>query len=154
MLEQKIKEATDRAGQLLLEHGLYDWRVAFNRKTTSVAEVWHPEKVMFFSKRFIAVATREEFEGVAIHEIAHALLGHGKGHGEEFVELCLSMTLDEKYARGCVAAPVHDFKATCPRCKYSGYTNKKKDLYCVSCFNEGVQIKFERERNSLDVKAW
>ena len=90
MMKQEI-EALGQA--MLLEHGLPDWMVRAVREEDdtgdpeddiegSLGRCYYEEKLIWVNMRYTADAlmVRE----ILLHEIAHALLVPGTGHGQEF----------------------------------------------------------------------
>lgn len=153
-MQDKIEQAMLRGSQLLIENGLGDWRVKVNNKRTSLAETWHKEKMIVFSKKFIMISTKEQFEGVALHEIAHALLGRGHGHDEKFVELCTKISGHNKYAQKSTTANIGRYMFSCPSCGQTASHNSNKDKYCGICFKNGETVKFNMRINKLEVRQW
>lgn len=145
-----------RADKLLANNGLIkDWRVSINGSRSSLAWTEHTDKEISFSKFFAYTATREQFDGVILHEIAHALLGPGFGHGKEFTELCERISPNSEYATALADIGIRKYLFTCPRCGYSGYHNSKADKACGSCYaGTGKKIVFDRKVNTIEVKEW
>lgn len=154
LAKQKLKVATDKAAELLIENGLADWRIEIRNTRTSLADTYHQEKIIVFSKRFILVATEEQFIGVTLHEIAHAMLGGGFGHSEEFVALCKKISPTDKYAVPEIDIRIRSYIYECSGCGASGGSNRRTDAYCSSCFEKGDVIKFTRRKNEIVVTQW
>lgn len=152
--EEKLRIAVKRSAELLVANGLGDWKLKLNNKRSALAETWHSDKSITISKHFIIISDEEQLEGVVYHEIAHALLGPGYGHGKEFVSMCTKISPNQKYARRGVDVPIRKFIMTCPECGYSGTLNVNKELYCGVCAKENKMIKFEVTENKLEVKEW
>lgn len=155
LTEEKLKSAILHGYNLLSSNGLDEWSIKTNNKTSSLAETWHDEKTIFFSKKFIIVSDKEQFEGIALHEITHALLGPGYGHGNEFVDMCTKISHDNKYACRSIDIPLKKYILTCPKCGYTGNINTiQYDRYCSKCFDNEEIVKLVPKRNVIEVKVW
>lgn len=154
MKEEKIKAAFLLGAQLLIENGLGSWKIKVKNTRTSLADTYHREKTIEFSKRFILVATEEQFIGVTLHEIAHAMLGPGFEHGEEFVELCKKISPTDEYAVPNINIPIRSYIYECTECGTSGGSNRRVDAYCSLCFEKGKAIKLIARKNEIVVTPW
>ena len=154
MREKKIKEAVLLGAQLLIENGLGDWKIDLNKGRKSLADTYHKDKRISFSRSFITVATKEQFVGVTLHEIAHAMLGPGYGHGKEFVELCTKISPNPDYATHSADVRIGMYIYECPNCNYGGASNKRLEAYCQECFEKQQYHKLVRTKNELLVKEW
>lgn len=155
LTEEKLKSAILHGYNLLANNGLDEWIIKTNNKTSSLAETWHDEKTIFFSKKFIIVSDKEQFEGIALHEITHALLGPGYGHGKTFRELCTKISKTDKYACTSITMQIKKYTLTCKDCGYVGNTNAiGHDRYCSRCFDNYKIVKLVPEQNTIEVKVW
>lgn len=153
-MEVKLKQVADKAYNLIAEHGLVNWQVQFNNRTVVVGETDHLEKTLTFSKKFIKVAEEHEFYGVLMHEIAHALLGPGFGHGERFIEKCMQIGVPEEYATYATKKHIRKYMYKCSECGYAGSHNSHKDVYCYYCSEENKISKLDVTENKLKLKVW
>lgn len=154
LVEEKLKMVLARSANLFLEHGLSDWKFKMNNGRSSLAETFHSDKTISFSKSFLLVSNKEQFEGVAHHEIAHALLGPGFGHGDEFIAKCIEISPNADYAKISTNVPIRRYILTCPSCGLTGCHNQKKEYYCGKCEQKGEMVKFEIKINKIEVRAW
>ena len=151
---KKLAEATARAEALLRKHGLNDWSVQIFGKRSVLGEAWHKQKTIKISKFFVYVANAEQFEGIVLHEVAHALLGPGFGHGEEFVATCTRISRNNRYATESSSFKIHRYRFTCPRCEFVGTSNANRDMACARCSTGLGLVKFNKEVNTLEVRSW
>lgn len=149
--ETKLKASVLLGAQLLVDNGLGDWKIKINNRRTSLAQTWHFEKIISYSKWFLVVANKEQLEGVTLHEAAHAFLGPGEGHNSKFVRLCTKISPNALYARRSADIRIGRYIATCPECGYGGSCNNLKTKYCSFCFKEGKNIQFEMKENVAKV---
>lgn len=150
----KISKAVDYARELLDKNGLHDWTIKVDRRRSTIAETFYKPKLMQFSRYFILQATKEQFEGVTLHEAAHAILGPGYYHGKEFVKKCIEISPNDEYARYRINMPLRKYIYTCPECKQSDSLGDKKERYCGICLKETKVVKFDITENIIKVKAW
>lgn len=150
----KITAAKVRGLELMKEKGLDEWNIIFHEQEATIAETSHHFKTIGFNMNFIIIADKQSFEGVLMHEIAHALLGPGKGHGREFKKLCKEISVDTTFACSKVNMLIEKYIVFCPECNYTGSINKNKDLYCAKCFDNHKIVKFKVKENPLKVVKW
>lgn len=154
--DEKLRIALLRGAELLLEHNLSDWKIKIDNRTAVLAETWHSDKVIVISKKFITVADKEQFDGTVYHEIAHALLGRGYGHGKEFIEMYTKISSNPEYAKRGASVGTRKYILTCPSCGYTGSHNSPNiSMYCGRCHaKDGSLNKFVITKNKLEVKVW
>lgn len=152
--KEKLELAVLRACQLLTENGLGHWKLKLGNKTNTLANTHHKDKTIVFSKKFIYVATKEQFDGVTLHEASHAIIGPGKGHGEEFIRKCREISPNDDYITEKTSLRLARYILTCPACGYSGQTHTKLEGYCGKCDEKNKISKFKIEKNSIRVTAW
>lgn len=85
----RLVEAERLARYMMLKNGLIKsgWVFMFDRATSRLGATHFAKKKITVSRRTSEVATREEFEQLMFHEIAHALLPSKAGHGPEWKAL-------------------------------------------------------------------
>jgi len=149
--EQKLRASILLGAQLLIDNGLGDWKIKINRKRSSLAQTWHEEKTISYSKWFLMVANRGQIEGVTLHEAAHALLGAGQGHNRKFIQLCTELSSSALYACRSTDIRIAKYIAICPECGYGGGCNDERDRYCRYCCEKGKNVKFEIKLNEYKV---
>lgn len=152
--EQKLRVAILRAAELLIENGLGDWKIKLNRKRLALAETYYADKTITFSKYFVKMADKEQLEGVTLHEATHALLGPGHGHGDKFVKKCTEISPNTDYAKATSKVPILKYILTCPECGISGGNNKASEVYCIKCWDNDKTVKFNVEKNKIEVRMW
>ena len=155
MKSDKTIQAIRYAKSILSDVGLSDWSVWSNNSYSVIGKAEFDGKRIVFSKRYIAIATKEEFRRAVLHEAAHVLAGYGAGHGEEFVDVCRRISPSEPYDSYCIAAPIHKYDITCPECGDVGQTNRNIPLFCGSCAVSGRGVfEYARTNNDPEVTEW
>lgn len=136
-----LKHASTLASSLLKNHGLFElgWRVRFDNSTRRFGQCRYRDKMISLSMALVQLNDREQVQETILHEIAHALVGPGIGHGPEWQEMCLVVgckpircyNLDE------VSTPKGNWCATCPSCGMTDRRLKRPKrlvgMYCKKC---------------------
>lgn len=140
-LEQKIIETTNA---LLEEWCLDGWTVEFGSAKKRLGSCNYNNKVLRFSRVFIAQATWREIEDVILHEVAHAMVGPGHGHGELWKNTAEMIGLDNP-SRTMNVDMVYDkpWVGTCP----NGHTKSQsraplRVLACGKCCGKKFDAEF------------
>lgn len=155
-VEKKMTQAILLGAQIMIDKGVPEYRVKITNRRRALADCNSFYKVIRFSSHFIKIATKEQFEGVTLHEIAHALVGNVHGHDSVFKAKCRELGADTSY-HGCSAKGVilpKKFKLTCPECGASSGANMRKDYICSRCKANGKNVRFTFEENILQVVQW
>jgi len=153
--KDKIEIALKRSRSILDLLGLSGWGIETDNSYSVIAKTKHDEKKIVYSKRYIAIATEEEFHRTTIHEATHALLGYGKGHGSEFIELCNRLSPSMPYDGYCTGAAIHKYTVSCSGCNTSTTSNSSKENWCMPCASNGTGVyKLEVIRNLLVSRVW
>lgn len=117
-----ITEAKKMALSLMTQHGLLNkgWRFDFNNRKGAYGVCSHSTKTIYLSIPLTkAVINPDSVKNTILHEIAHALVGSGYGHGYVWQrkareigcdgQRCNSHEKDETQVR-------YKYLATCPSC--------------------------------------
>jgi len=153
--EQKIRQALSRSKAVLDLIGLQSWSIGVNNSYSAVAKTQHDERRILFSKRYIIISTEEDFDRTTIHEATHALLGYGKGHGEEFIKLHNRLYPKRPFDGSCTSAPIQKYKLLCNNCGNYTTSNSNKEVCCSYCASDGSGVyNMEISKNVLGFKEW
>lgn len=163
-IDDKLALAVLTGKELLKKHKLEGWRITLSTKRKHLADTYFNLKKIEYSIAFVTVATRQQFEGVMLHEIAHARLGPGYGHGKEFVKMCKQINAPPMYAGHKLKVHVHRYNLTCPECGFvlhiisKHILNKLKNRVCTNClekYNKHTPAtRFVLTNNVLEVRRW
>lgn len=156
ILEKKFTLAAKLIADLMIENGLSDWTIKTNSKRTALAETYHNRKEIRFSKYFLMIANKDQLTGVTLHEVTHAVLGKGYGHGEVFEKKCKEISPNGDYSKRAVSdVSIHRYIITCPECGQSGGENQVRERYCGKCFNKNKsKVAFVSKENKMEVVLW
>lgn len=127
------------ARRLMDDHGLTDWRFAWDRSTRRYGECRHSAREIGISRALAAVNAVEQTTDTILHEIAHALCGPGKGHGPEWQRMAIRLGANPNryYDSTKVAPAAGGWAGTCPTCGYvwivRRLTERRKLQACTAC---------------------
>lgn len=76
-----VADAQRMARRLMDEHGLSEWALVLDRAKRRAGVCRSSERTIGLSRPLTLVHTREQVRDTVLHEIAHALVGPGAGHG-------------------------------------------------------------------------
>ena len=151
MVNDKLKATVLLGAQLLIKHGLDDWKIKIVNRRTSLGETEHSSKTIELSKRFLLICSEKEFRETMLHEIAHALVGPGHGHGPVFIGKCAEIGgMPRPFSSVTIRSYVYD----CEKCGATGGHNKVLNAYCKECFENGVYAKLIGRKNKIEVNCW
>ncbi len=112
-----LQKAEQLARELLKEHGLDDWSFVWKRGIHKIGVCRYSSKRIELSKDLTAVNEEYHIIDTVKHEIAHALVGKGFGHGSTWRIKAIEI--------GCTPSSTADksliipwkYLGTCPQCK-------------------------------------
>ena len=154
--EEKTKLVLERGYSLLKKYKLEDWKILpKDMRRDIIAQTWYDESTIVLNKRFIRICNKGQFDGVFLHEVAHALAGPEAGHGKEFVEACKSLGVSEEYVKERTPGIfIGAYILYCPECRGIGTTNDPKDVFCQRCAYSKKISRCFITRNSFEVFPW
>jgi predicted SprT family Zn-dependent metalloprotease len=133
----RAKEAEKLALQLIAQHGLKDWKFAFNRRKQSMGLCVYSRKTIELSIHFVERDNPwEEIRDTILHEIAHALVGPSHGHDKVWKRKCVQIGARPK-ACGEADMPEGKWNARCSGCGKAFHRHRKpmkeKGWFCRDC---------------------
>ncbi len=131
------------AVRLMARHGLLalGWRFEFDRATRRFGLCDFKRKTISLSRRLTLLNDPGEIRNMILHEIAHALLPQGTGHGRAWRELAISIGCDGKRLHS--AATEARWIATCPACgKQVERQRQRESLACARCCKGAYDPRF------------
>lgn len=155
--DKKFSQALVRGAELMMQNGLSDWKVKLHNKRRVLADCSHTTKTIRYSKNFLTIATKEQLEGVTLHEIAHALVGTHHGHDIVFKRKVIEIGGNQNYASASVTDPVstHKYNLTCPECGAVSKSNRNRAYICGKCSREkGERVHLVATENVLVIVPW
>lgn len=130
-----ITHAQELVRGLMDVHGLTDWRLEFRNFTTTGGRCYYQQKSIALSRKLVPLWDADAVKATALHEIAHALVGHGHGHDDVWRMKLLSIGGDGKRTHS--NAVVERWRLLCPSCGELGRRARRparnRRYLCVTC---------------------
>jgi predicted SprT family Zn-dependent metalloprotease len=125
---------------LLKEHGLEEWTLKFTASRRRFGCCWHGKSLITMSKEMTKLNSEFAVKNVLLHEIAHALVGFGEGHGPVWKEKAISIGCDgircyDRSEHVVIEAPKR-WIGKCPNCGHEIHRNarpRKRACACSAC---------------------
>jgi predicted SprT family Zn-dependent metalloprotease len=131
------------ARELLDRHGLGDWSFAFNRRRRSLGYCWYDRRRIELSIYLVERNEAVEIFDTLLHEIAHALVGPGHGHGPVWKRKCLEIGA-RPVRCGQANMPAGRWQAQCGTCGKGFHRYRKpkrmKGWFCGGCGPQRGQL--------------
>ena len=110
-----LNAAKNLARDLIAEHLDPTWTFSWNNRKTSFGLCRYTQRQIQLSRILTATETAEATEQTILHEIAHALAGHGHGHDRVWQSIARSIGVRRPASRraftGAKPAPKYLLKA-------------------------------------------
>lgn len=102
----------------LVEYGLFDqgWRFKLTRAHKILGNCNYTAKLIGVSRYHIQYGTDAEILDTIKHEIAHALVGVGHGHGPIFQAMAIMLGATPGSKKQVTKSSPHQWKIICGRC--------------------------------------
>lgn len=148
-----LKTAQQQIGLLMREHGLLDtgWTQVTDRAKNRLGQCRYVKRQLSFSEDFLRLNEWDTIRGVALHEIAHALVGPGHGHDVVWRQRARSIGCPPEVCSStapAITAPAK-YTGTCPRCATTvtchRMTHKTHGKACAACCNRYNSGRFTDE---------
>lgn len=133
-MEIKKLQALKIIAKLMVENGLGDWHIDLKDVTSYHAQTMYKPKKITYSVRSLTVMNKEQLVGITYHEIAHALVGGGHGHGRVFKNMYRVISGNDNYAGFSTKLNVRKYLFTCPNCENTSTYNDQNERYCRACW--------------------
>lgn len=153
-LEDKLEVARTRAAKILEKNNLNDWTVEFTRARRELARTRHRANTIFLSKYMVQIVDEEEFDGIVLHEVAHAKVGPGFGHGKEFYAMYNKLDPTGKFSKRGSNIMTNKYTYICDECGITSPGDIKREYKCGLCRKKGKESRLRMEENKLVFKVW
>jgi predicted SprT family Zn-dependent metalloprotease len=122
--------------ELMDRHGLHGWGFAFNRRKRAMGLCRFTARVIEVSVYLVDRNDLGEVRDTLLHEIAHALVGHGHGHDAVWKAKCREIGAVPERCRQA-DMPRGRWRAQCPACAalFTRHRRPKqaRGWYCRAC---------------------
>jgi len=133
---------------LMARHGLHGWGFAFNRRKRALGLCRYETRAIELSIYLVDQNGPEEVVDTILHEIAHALVGHGHGHDAVWKRKCLEIGAKPQRC-GQADMPCGRWQARCGGCgtQFSRHRKPKRlrGWFCRTCGPERGQFTWRAE---------
>lgn len=133
----------------MAEHGLDAWSFEFDNAVKRRGACNYSQKKISLSESLTLIRTEEAVINTILHEIAHALVGPGAGHGESWKKQAIMIGCSgERCSSDVHEAIKPGFKGTCPGCSRTIARHRRRNLSCGKCspgvYNPAFRFKWRR----------
>ena len=110
-------EASRLARTLMNDHGLDTWVFQFDRAKRRFGRCSHDSRTISLSEPLTRLNPEEQVRDTILHEIAHALVGPGAGHGRVWKLKAREVGANpERTYSDDAVQPTGNWVGTCPTC--------------------------------------
>jgi predicted SprT family Zn-dependent metalloprotease len=137
-----IRQAETLAISLIKKHGLLDkgWCFEFDNSVRRFGVCKYYNKTIGLSKKLVELNDEEQVKDTILHEIAHAIVGRGNGHGQKWKEVCIRIGAKPErcYSSEDTSTPELKYYAKCGACGTEHqkarlkYKNARRSCKCQS----------------------
>ena len=155
----KLIDAQTLALQLMVDHGLLEqnWYFEFDNAKRRFGVCNYRYKRIGLSKHLVLLNDEARVKNTILHEIAHALVGHGHGHDNVWRRKALEIGCDGNrcFSSKNTTLVEANYKAVCKKCghTHNRHRQPKRQTSCGACsrvfdrnnlleFKSKEQIKF------------
>lgn len=137
---------------LMDKHGLKDWMFEFDRAVRRAGCCKHRIKTITLSIHYVTRNNENiaDIKDTILHEIAHALAGHGAGHGPKWKAMCVKIGARpiRCYDSNKVDMPKGQYVAKCGGCSKLFHKHRRprrSRYFCRKCGPQNGQLVFRRK---------
>lgn len=145
-------EVRDLGYEYMMLHGLtdLDWRFGFNDHKRTLGMCYYKKKRIEVSQELVRSGNVEQIRETILHEIAHALVGPHKAHGQEWRAMAIKVGAKPVACADGAVPPTGrgaKYKADCP-CGIPHYRYRKPKrpdgkFYCVKAGRKAGFLEFK-----------
>lgn len=141
-----LAEVRELAQDLMTGHGLHDWDFAYNRRKNSLGYCWFDSRTIELSIFFVQRNCPDAVRETLLHEIAHALVGPGYGHGPVWQAKAREVgARPERLGRADM--PAGRWQARCNGCGGVHHRHRKPKFltgwYCLRCGEDRGELVWQ-----------
>jgi len=137
----RLRKAESLARALMRAHDLGGWGFRFNNAKKRFGYCDSEQHTLSLSRHYVSLNSEELVRDVILHEIAHALVGEGNGHNEQWKKVANSIGASpQRCVPNHVKRPRHKVKrlprkwiGTCPKCSRETRRTRRFNVACRQC---------------------
>lgn len=133
-------EAATLARSLMFAHGLDRWTFQFDNGLNRFGRCIHGKNMITLSEHLTRANTADRVRQTILHEIAHALVGPGAGHGPVWQRKAREigvLDVSARFSAATTAIPQGRYELSCATCGNKAHihrmTEKTKRSACGVC---------------------
>ncbi|MBZ2196753.1 SprT-like domain-containing protein [Occultella gossypii] len=130
-----LTDAEALGRELMAEHGLTGWTFGFDNAKRRAGACRYDRRRITISRYLTALHEPAQVRDTLLHEIAHALAGHGAGHGPRWRRIALEIgcTAQRRVPAGAGEVPA-PWVGTCPAGhEHARFRRPTRALACGRC---------------------
>lgn len=130
----EVRKAEQMARGLMARHGLAGWRLELTSSKRRGGSCWWQRRLIRLSRPIIELNNEAMVLDIVLHEIAHALVGPGFGHGRVWKAKAIEVGATPR-ASLPYRTPVGAWQAQCgcPGQVYTRHRRPRPGTYCPRC---------------------
>ena len=113
------------AMQLMKEHGLTGWTFKFDHAKNRCGQCHYSKKQISLSEHYVKLNEVASVTNTILHEIAHALVGHGYGHGPTWKRKAKEIGCTASRCAANIVTVPGKFEAVCQFCGRKHYAHRR-----------------------------
>lgn len=143
----QLQDARQLAERLLAKHKLSGWSFGFDNAKLRSGICRYRSRSITLSRHMVLLNDENIVRDTILHEIAHAIVGAGKGHGNEWLRKAVSIgCTGERCTSSDALVPEYPFMAHCPNCKKTVgrfRLPKSRRIACGACCDLNSNGRFD-----------
>lgn len=140
-----LENIEKKAVGLMAEHGLESWTFDFDKGQTRLGCCHHNLRRITMSRQFALRNPWTQLKETMLHEIAHALLPVGEGHGRRWRLQYINIGGNPNRNYAEVKTAPKPFTGTCPNCKTKCQSRRRTNTACYNCCKKYNSGRYTRE---------
>lgn len=141
----KTKDIEKLQKELFIKYNLNDWEFKFDNSKKRFGICSYRKKIISLSKELCVLNDKEIVTDTLLHEIAHAIVGHGNGHNKIWQRKAIEIGCNgQRCYDENVTMPKKKWKGICPGCNKIIYRYRKiLTLACGRCCGKNWSIDYQ-----------
>lgn len=139
-----LDDAKTLATQLMNEFALTGWTFRFDGAKRRFGRCSYWQREISLSGSLVTLNERADVENTIRHEIAHALVGPGAGHGPRWRSQAVACGAKPERCYGSwVLEPAASWVARCVMCEMTTLRVRRRNIACGRCCERHSSGKFD-----------